>query len=762
MKRPPESFKPSALRPISRRKFLTETAGAAALTVSSRSAVTSVFGQTSASAERSPAATLRVNAAQSVSTFDPDKSLCSSMDILSREGIEKVYTPEIVKVCLSAGYGAISYRLHTPETIDYWHWNSAGQWSDPEKRQGYFIGNSEPAGLLRDSFGYSLPHRGCTHDGGTNRGYSRLTDGNPATFWKSNPYLTSHFTGEDDSLHPQWIIIDFGRPQNVNAIRIDWCEPSAREYEVQYWTGDDPMNWEEPAMDSTGQGGEYLPVGMQANGRWNLFPYGLIRDGKGGRETRRLAEYPMPLRYVRVVMTRSSNRPGPHGSDDVRHRVGYAIYEVYAGVLENGVFTDAVKHAPDGKAQTATYCSSTDPWHTANDLNPRGDQTGLDLFFTSGITNNLPAIIPVAVIFSIPEDAAAQMAFLRKRGYPIAWVEMGEEADGQYYMPEDYAALYLQFAGAIHKIDPTLKLGGPVFQGINQDVSVWPDAQGRTSWFGRFYDYLKSHGHQADLTFASFEIYPYDACAMSWDDLFRCRELTQTCLRSFWQNGLPKDVPLMNSESNLCGSLSRYMSDIFSALWLADNVGSFFEEGGAIYVHSPIQPGPLEHGCQGWATWGNSIWNKQGHVTAYTAFYHASRLINLEWVRHGSGPHHLYPVNGTIQDSRGRNLITAYAVHRPDNEWALMLINKDQENAHGVNVVFEEGTGGRTGYFAGPVRFVTYGSEQYVWHGETAQAHADPDDPPRVATVTAGKGAAITLPKASVSVIRGEVTGLSL
>lgn len=684
------------------------------------------------------------------------------MDILSREWIEQVYTPEIVKVCLSGGYGAISYRLHTPETIDYWHWNSAGQWSNPEKRQGYFTGNSEPAAPLRDSFGYSLPHRGCTHNGGTDRGYSRLTDGNPATFWKSNPYLTSHFTGEDDSLHPQWIIIDFGRPQNVNAIRIDWSEPSAREYEVQYWTGGDPMSWEELGLGSVGPDGQYIGVGMQANGRWNLFPQGLVADGKGGTETRTLCEYPMPVRYVRVVMTQSSNRPGPHGSDDVRHRTGYAIYEVYAGVLENGVFTDAVKHAPDRKAQTATYCSSTDPWHTAEDLNPRGDQTGLDLFFTSGITNNLPAIIPVAVIYSIPEDAAAQMAYLRKRGYPIAWVEMGEEADGQYYMPEDYAALYIQFADAIHKIDPTVKLGGPVFQGINQDVSVWPDAQGRTSWFGRFYDYLKSHGHQADLTFASFEIYPYDACTMRWDDLFRCREITKTCLRSFWQNGLPKDVPLMNSESNLSGSLSRYMCDIFSALWLADNVGSFFEEGGAIYVHSPIQPGPLEHGCQGWATWGNSIWNKQGHVTAYTAFYHASRLINLEWAHHGSGPHHLYPVNVGIQDSHGRDLVTAYALHRPDNEWAVLLINKDQENAHAVDVVFAEGAGGRSGYFSGPVRFVTYGSEQYVWHGETAGAYADPDDPPRAATVVAGKGAVITLPQASVNVIRGKVTGLSV
>ena len=71
----------------------------------------------------------------------------------------------------------------------------------------------------------------------------------------------------------------------------------------------------------------------------------------------------------------------------------------------------------------------------------------MDLFFTSGITNNLPAMIPVAVLFGTPEDAAHQIAYLKKRGYPVAWVEMGEECDGQYILPEDYAALFIQFAG---------------------------------------------------------------------------------------------------------------------------------------------------------------------------------------------------------------------------------------------------------------------------------------------------------------------------
>ncbi len=748
----------------SRRTFLGTTIGAAALTAVRPLADAVVPSAQNATSSAADAAVVRVHAApnQVVNSFDPDQAFATSMDIQSRESIDKIYTPESVKVCLSAGWGPISYRLHTPETIDYWHWNPNGRWTDEAKKCGYFVGSSELAEPIRDSFGFSLPHRGCTHNGGTESGYSRLTDGDPKTFWKSNPYLTKAFTHEDDSLHPQWIIVDLGEYYDVNAIRIDWCEPCASEYEVQYWVGADPMNWEEPAMDSTGQGGEYLPVANQAMGNWFRFPKGTVHDGKGGSATLKLADNLISTRWLRVVMTRSSNQPGPHGNDDVRHRVGYAIYEVYVGRLQgDGKFADFVKHAPDGRKQTATYCSSTDPWHTAEDLSPYGDQTGWDLFFTSGITNGLPALITVPLIYSVPEDAAAMVDYLKKRGYPISWVEMDEEADGQYYMPEDYAALYIQFADAMLKVDPTLKgkLGGPVFQGINQDVSVWPDARGDKSWFGRFYDYLKSHNRQADLSFASFEIYPYEACTMKWDDLYRNRELTRKTLQAFRDDGLPASIPLMNTESNLCGSLSIYMSDIFSALWLADNVGSFFAEGGALYVHSPIEPSGIEHGCQGWAIWGNALWDRDAKIIGYTAFYYASQMINNEWVTHRSGTHHLHTVDVGIVDPAGNALVTSYAVRRPDGQWALLLINKDRDHAHSVRIAFD-GAGG-AGYFAGTVRTVTFGSEQYVWHGENASAHADPNLPPVIASVDASAQTVFVLPNASITVLRGEVQGLA-
>ena len=132
----------------------------------------------------------------------------------------------------------------------------------------------------------------------------------------------------------------------------------------------------------------------------------------------------------------------------------------------------------------------------------------MDLFYTSGITNNLPAMIPISMLYGTPEDAAAQITYVEKRGYPISYIEMGEEPDGQKMLPEDYGALYIQFATALHKVDAKLKLGGPVFEGVTEDIRVWPDSKGRVSWLGRFIEYLTEHNRLGDLAFVSFDTIP--------------------------------------------------------------------------------------------------------------------------------------------------------------------------------------------------------------------------------------------------------------
>ncbi len=686
----------------------------------------------------SSAQTVQVDLSHVANTFVPNQALGAGIDRLPAGMIDKVTDPETVKQVLSAGWGPVTYRQNTELYIEDWHWNPNGTWSDPGGK-GYFTGSTELGESIRHSYGYWLPHRGHTrNDGVEGQGYSRLTDGDTSTYWKSNPYLTKAFTGEDDSTYPQWVIMDLANQQMVNAIRIAWAEPYARRYIVQYWTGTDPIK-------------------KPTEGAWVRFPGGAITDGRGGVATLELTTAPVPVQFVRILMSESSNTCDTHGSADRRNCVGYAINELYLGTQDTkGEFYDLVRHTPD-QDQTTTWCSTIDPWHEPNDLDPHmRDQVGFDLFFNSGYTRGLPAMVPVSVVYGIPEDAAAEIAYLEKRKYPISYIEMGEEPDGQFMVPEDYAALYIQFADAIHKVDPRAKLGGPVYTGQNKDIETWPDEQGRVSWTGRFIDYLRAHNHLQDLAFFPFEHYPFEPCKSNWGMLYQEPELMTHIMDVWRQDGVPEGVPLMVTESNLSWVDSEAFVDIFGALWLGDYVGSFFTHGGKALYYFHYPPMPMGRGCNGSpGTFGMFRADKDYKIQQPIAQYFASQLINLEWVQPGDGEHKLYRAESDIEDPAGHKLVTAYAVQQPDGQFSLLLINRDQLNAHPVRIGF---TGAQSGkYLSGKVTTVTFGSEQYHWRPAESGGNADPDGPAARAELNAGNGTAFTLPRASMTVIRGKL-----
>jgi F5/8 type C domain len=683
------------------------------------------------------AAIVHVDATPShvINSFDPDSALGSSVDVLSRMDIDRVYTPHIIQESLSAGWGPITYRNNTELRMAAWHWTENGSWSDAAHRSGYFIGSTELKQPTRYILAYALPHRGFATSG------DRPVPGANLTSWKSNPYLTSRFTGESDALHPQWVVVDLKTSKPVNAVRIAWANPYATKYQVEYWEGTDALDFD-----------------AGPKGEWKTFPSGVLTNTQAGTITVKLSDASVSTRFLRILMTESSNTCDEHAADDIRNCVGYAIQQVAVGTLNASAAFVGVSKDP-GEARTAFCVSSIDPWHSSEDVNDGGNyqHTGFDLFFTSGLTNNLPAMIPVTMLYGTPEDAAAQIAYIEKRGYPIGYVEMGEEPDGKHAMPEDYAALYLQWAAAIHKVDPQLKLGGPVFEGVNEDIRVWPDAQGRTSWMGRFVDYLKSHGRLSDLAFVSFEHYPFEPCTITWKTLYTEPQLMKHILQVWRDDGVPKEVPLMVTENHLAAQLTGPMTTIFAALWLADNVGSFFEGGGAAFYHSPIQPQGLQNSCLGWASWSNFVSNERYEIQGYTSPYFAAHMINLEWVQHRAGVHSMFSSSTDVKDNDGNLLVTSYALHRPDGNWSLMLVNRDEINPRTVRVVFEDTQSKQTASFSGPVTLVTFGSEQYVWINDGRNSHADPDHPPVATVLDADSQTTFTLPRASITVLRGKV-----
>jgi hypothetical protein len=690
--------------------------------------------------------TVDATAGHEVNRFIPRDALGSTVDRVPSNATDDFFRPDQIKKVLEAGWGVISYRQNTDLFVQAWHWNPKGKWSDPANK-GYFVGDSAPTReMIRHSYGYQLPHRGFTRNGGTEfDGYSRLDDGDVNTYWKSNPYLASAFTAESDLFHPQWVVIAFEKKESVNGIRIAWAAPYAREFKVQYWVGDGD------AMDE------------QDKGEWKDFSSGSVTDGKGGDATIRLSTSSVSTKFVRIWMTNSSNTCDAHGSADRRNCVGYAIRELSLGTLdESNQLTDLVRHSPDQK-QTLTLCSSVDPWHQASDLYvapdrmESGDQPGLDLFFTSGITGGLPAIVPVALLYSTPEDAAAQMSYIKKRGYPVSYIEMGEEADGQYMLPEDYAALYLQFAKALHQVDPSFKLGGPSFQGVTEDIKAWPDAQGRTSWFRRFLDYLRAHDRLRDFSFMSFEHYPYDGCETPWKNLYQEPELITHIMQVWRDDGLPPDFPLLDTETNAHGGEASV--EIFGALWLADSFAGFLTAGGKSthYYHLLSYSPPHPICSNSWGTYHMFMVDDQYQIQEKTSQFFAAQLMTQEWAQPKDAEHVLYKAGSDVRDSEGHVLVTAYALHRPDGQWSLLLINKDYDHAHPVRIVFQDSKAGRNTAFDGQVAVITFGKQQYQWHANRKKGYADPDGPPKTSKQQAGPDGSFELPAASVTVVRGTV-----
>ncbi len=331
--------------------------------------------------------TVVVDAAPShvVNSFSPFRALGGAIDRLrggatkeeNEQHTERLLTDPVLKELLGAGWQSVTYRQNTELMIEAWHWNPRGTWSNAAKKEGYFVGSADPASEpIRHSWAYPLPHRGATL--GDGNGWSRLTDGNLESYWKSNPYLTKPYTGDDDSKHPQWVMIDLGAKVDVNAIKIAWANPYATRYNVQFWTGD-----VEPFYDGINKG------------VWQTFPLGVITHSKGGTSTLKLMNWKIPVRYLRIWMTASSNTCDTHGPEDRRNCLGYAINELYVGTMSpDGQFTDLVKHVPS-REQTITWPSSVDPWHAASDLDyGRGDQIGFDFFFHCGVTRGLPGHDP--------------------------------------------------------------------------------------------------------------------------------------------------------------------------------------------------------------------------------------------------------------------------------------------------------------------------------------------------------------------------------
>ena len=247
-----------------------------------------------------------------LNTIYPDTATGAWMDDLSKTQVDNLSKPETIQGVKNLGWGSITMRNNSELRLAAWHWNENGTWSDPATKSGYYVGSADLGEPIHYGYSYSLPHRDFMTSGD-----SPLVAGFQS-YWKSNPYLTSHFTGESDALHPQWVVIDMGTARAVNAIHIQWVNPYAVVYVVQYWVGDNnAMDWD-----------------MGPNGMWKAFSSGAVLNGSGGDVHLKLSDAPVTTRFVRVLMSKSSGTCDTHGAQDIRNCVGYALQTLSAGTID--------------------------------------------------------------------------------------------------------------------------------------------------------------------------------------------------------------------------------------------------------------------------------------------------------------------------------------------------------------------------------------------------------------------------------------------
>jgi hypothetical protein len=149
--------------------------------------------------------------------------------------------------------------------------------------------------------------------------------------------------------------------------------------------------------------------------------------------------------------------------------------------------------------------------------------------------------------------------------------------------------------------------------------------------------------------------------------------------------------------------------------------------------------------------------------------YYAAQLLTKEWMQPVTAYHEIFPVtinemkNGALglpavalaEAGVTRPTVTAYAVRRPDKQWALLAINKDPKRAAQLNVQFKISRTQQPVNFVGKVETIQFSRAQYAWRDGGPNGHPIRSLPPVQFTREASP--TYELPPYSLTILRGKL-----
>ena len=265
----------------------------------------------------------------------------------------------------------------------------------------------------------------------------------------------------------------------------------------------------------------------------------------------------------------------------------------------------------------------------------------------------------------------------------------------------------------------------------------------------RFLNVLRAS--ESPFDFLAFEYYPFDeVCTDAASQLLEIPQRLRAMLSSLHSDGVPPEIPWLMTEFGYSVFAGRHEVDIEGALFHADTVGTFLAAGGSKAYLYGYEPNYLTDELQ--CSWGNLMMlqmNNGGQKLNRLSMYYSARLITNDWMQPVAGIHEVYPV--TIEPENAA--VTAYAVRRPDKQWALLTINKDPQRSAQLGVQFTSSSGASVERFTGKVDIAQFSRDQYRWQDDGSNGRPTLSEQP----VHTQRAAAqyYELPPYSVSVLRG-------
>ena len=343
--------------------------------------------------------------------------------------------------------------------------------------------------------------------------------------------------------------------------------------------------------------------------------------------------------------------------------------------------------------------------------------------------NNLGtnAMVTVNMGSGTPAVAAEWVKWANQtQGYDVGYWEVGNELNGDWELghrlPDGssmdgtiYTHRFIEFAKAMHAIDPTIHLGGPACS----DLSL------------SFVEELIRDGGEA-VDFISLHAYPVGVNTRQNADKFAAVSDLRKAIKSVkewiskYQPQRIDEIEIGISEWNIKVNEDRDTAELISALWSALWIGVMFEEG----VNFANQ-------------WDLATYTKEGGHSAfyidednmyvlpksqYWALWMWSNLMGSEMLK---------------SDLSGVESVKSF-VTRSDTGLKIMLINTSENNEATV-AIKTKGASALEG------QLHTYSSAEYFW-----DIHARKplwSLPPKVRQISFNHSPTVTLPKFSINVL---------